>query len=159
MTRRYGRAAPGQRVPEAVPSARGTALSTIAALGLDGLRASLSVRGAVDGEVMQFFVQQVLAPQLQAGEVVVWDNAAIHTLASVPATLAAVGARLEFLPTYSPDFNPIELCWSKLKTLMRADKPRTHAELVEALHHAMDQVTPQDIAGWFEHCGYTVAPK
>lgn len=157
LTRLYGRAVPGQRVVESVPGERGGNVSTIGARALDGLRTGLSVAGAIDGETMLFFIEELLAPTLQRGDIVFMDNCAIHKLEEIEAALEAVGAWVIFLPAYSPDLNPIENCWSKVKTLLRSLKPRTWSELQEALVEAFSSITVQDILGWFRHCGYRVA--
>ena len=157
LTRLYGRAAPGQRVVESVPGERGGNVSTIGALALDGLRTGLSVAGAIDGETMLFFIEDLLAQPLQRRDIVFMDNCAIHKLEEIEAALEAVGAWVIFLPAYSPDLNPIENCWSKVKTLLRSLKPRTWSELQEALVEAFSSITVPDILGWFRHCGYRVA--
>lgn len=157
FTRLYGRAAPGQRVVEDVPSKKGENVSTIGAIGLDGVRAALSLPGAIDGETMAFFVTEMLAPKLKPGEVVFMDNCSIHKVEEVTEAIEAVGARVIFLPTYSPDLNPIENCWSKVKSILRSLKPRSAEELFKALEKAFAAITTQDILGWFKHCGYAVA--
>jgi transposase len=110
LTRLYGRAAPGHRVLAHVPGDRGSHVSTIGAIGLDGLRTGLSVPGAIDGETMQFFVEELLVPTLNRGDIVVMDNNPIHKLDDIEDAIEAAGAWGLFLPTYSPDLNPIELC-------------------------------------------------
>ena len=157
LTRRYGRAAPGQRVLDQVPGDRGGNVSTIGALGLDGTRTGLSVPGAIDGETMLFFVEELLVPTLKRGDIVVMDNNPIHKLDDIEDAIEAVGALVLFLPTYSPDLNPIENCWSKVKSLLRSLKPRTLQDLLDALVKAFSSITQQDILGWFQHCGYRVA--
>ena len=158
MTRRYGRAAPGVRVPDPVPGDRGGNVSTIGALDLNGMRTGLSVPGAIDGETMVFFVEELLAPTLKRGEVVFLDNCPIHKQEEIEELIDARGAGVVFLPSYSPDLNPIELCWSKIKARLRTLKPRTPATLLDALVDAFATVTVHDIHGWFEHCGYRVVP-
>ena len=158
LTRRYGRAAPGQRVLDQVPGDRGGNVSTIGALGLDGIRTGLSVPGAIDGETMLFFVEELLVPTLKRGDIVVRDNNPIHKLDDIEDAIEAVGAWVLFLPTSSPDLNPIENCWSKVKSLLRSLKPRTLQDLLDALVKAFSSITQQDILGWFQHCGYRVAP-
>ena len=157
LTRLDGRAAPGQRVHEAVPGDRGGNISTIGAIGLDGIRTGLSVPGAIDGETMLFFVEELLVPTLTRGDMVVMDNNPIHKLDEIEDALEAVGAWVLFLPTYSPDLNPIELCWSKVKSRLRALKPRTLPDLLDSLGHAFSSISRHDIRHWFEHCGYQVA--
>jgi transposase len=157
LTRLYGRAAPGQRVRDQVPGDRGGNVSTIGALGLDGIRTGLSVPGAIDGETMLFFVEELLVPTLKRGDIVVMDNNPIHKLDDIEDAIEAVGAWVLFLPTYSPDLNPIEHCWSKVKSILRSLKPRTLHALLDALVEAFSAITRQDILGWFQHCGYRVA--
>lgn len=159
LTRCYGRAAPGERVAEQVPGNRGGNVSTIGAISLTGVRAALSVPGAIDGDTMQFFVEEMLAPTLKRNELVFLDNCPIHKVEEVTEAIEARGADVIFLPTYSPDMNPIENCWSKVKGILRSHKPRTLPELLDALVKAFAAVTVQDILGWFRHCGYRVAPS
>jgi len=154
LTRLYGRAAPGARVVDQVPGARGGNLSTIGALSLTGLRTGLSVPGAIDGETMVFFVEEMLAPLLKRGDVVFLDNCPIHKVEELEEAIEARGAWAVFLPPYSPDLNPIENCWSKVKAILRSLKPRTLEELLDALVEAFSSITVQDILGWFRHCGY-----
>lgn len=158
VTRLYGRAAPGQRVHDSVPGDRGGNVSTIGALGLDGIRTGLSVPGPIDGETMLFFVEELLVPTLKRGDIVVMDNNPIHKLDEIEEAIEAAGAWVLFLPTYSPDLNPIEHCWSKVKSILRSLKPRTLPDLLDALAHAFASITPPDILNWFRYCGYRVAP-
>jgi transposase len=158
LTRLYGRAAPGQRVCDQVPGDRGGNVSTIGAIGLKGIRTGLSVPGPIDGDTMLFFVEELLAPTLKRGDIVVMDNTPIHKLDEIEDAIEAAGAWVVFLPTYSPDLNPIEHCWSKVKARLRSLKPRTLPDLLEALVAAFASITPHDILGWFRHCGYRVAP-
>ena len=153
-TRLYARAAPGERVLDEVPADRKGNLSTIGAVGLTGMRAALSVPGAIDGETMIFFVQEMLAPTLRRAEIVFFDNCPIHQADEIQEAIAARGAWAVFLPPYSPDFNPLENCWSKIKNILRSLKPRTLEELLDALVEACSSITRQDILGWFRHCGY-----
>lgn len=157
LTRLYGRAAPGQRVHDSVPGDRGGNVSTIGALGLEGMRTGLSVPGPIDGETMLFFVEELLVPTLKQGDMVFMDNNPIHKLDDIEEAIEAVGAWVLFLPTYSPDFNPIENCWSKVKARLRSLKPRTLDDLLAALAEAFALITPHDILSWFRHCGYRVA--
>jgi transposase len=157
LTRLYGRAKPGQRVLDQVPGDRGGNVSTLGAMGLDGIRTGLSVPGAIDGETMVFFVEELLVPTLKRGDIVVRDNNPIHKLDEIEDAIEAVGAWVLFLPTYSPDLNPIELCWSKVKSRLRSLKPRTLPDLFDALGHAFSTITQPDILHWFQHCGYQVA--
>jgi transposase len=158
LTRRYGRAAPGARVRDAVPSDRGGKVSTIGALDLRGFRTGLSVPGTMNGETLGFFIEELLAPTLKRGDLVFLDNCPIHKLEEIEDLIEARGAGVLFLQPYSPDLNPIEHGWSKVKTRLRALKPRTLEAVLTALVDAFATVTAQDIRGWFRHCGYRVAP-
>ena len=158
LTRLYGRAAPGPRVLEQVPGDRGGNVSTIGAIALDGMRTGLSVPGAIDGETLLFCVEELLVPTLKRGDMVGMDNNPTHKLDEIEEAIEAAGAWVLFLPTYSPDLNPIENCWSKVKAHLRSLKPRTLPDLLDALVTAFASVTEHDIRGWFEHCGYRVAP-
>lgn len=154
MTRRFGRASPGQRVADAVPKNFGKNISILGALSCQGLEAVMTVEGATDAEVFRAFVTQVLVPILQPGDIVVMDNLSVHKVAGIQNVIEASGASLLFLPPYSPDWSPIEPCWSKLKTDLRGAKARNTEALDEAVTAAIDTITPNDAQGWFEHCGY-----
>jgi transposase len=157
MTRRYGRAAPAKRVRDAVPGDRGGNGSTIGALDLRGFRTGLSVPGTIDGETLVFFIEERLAPTLKRGDLVFLDNCPIHEMEEIEDLIEARGAGVLFLPWYSPDLNPIEHGWAKVKTRLRALKPRTLEAVRTALVDAFATVTAHDIRGWFRHCGYRVA--
>jgi len=157
LPRRYGRAAPGARVHDAVPGDKGGNVSTIGAIDRTGIRTGLSVPGALEGETLVFCVEELRAPTLKRGDLVVMENCPIHTLDESEDLVDARGAGVVFLPAYSPDLNPIAPCWSKVKARLRALKPRTPAALLEALVDAFATVTGHDMRGWFQHCGYQVA--
>lgn len=157
FTRLYGRAEPGKRVIEKVPGKEGENVSTIAALGLDGMRTGLSVKGSIDGETMIYFVEEMLVPTLKRGDIVFMDNCPIHKMEEVEEAIERRGAWVIFLPAYSPDLNPIENCWSKVKAILRSLKPRSFDQLQDALVEAFSRITSHDILGWFAHCGYQVA--
>ena len=132
MTRRYGRAPRGQRVIDAVPENWGENVTTIGALGLEGVRAAMSFEGALDGEAYEVFITQMLVPHLREGDVVFLDNLNVHKHAEANNAIRAAKATVEFLPPYSPDLNPIEQLWSKLKALVRGAKARTREALEQA---------------------------
>jgi transposase len=157
MTRLYGRAEPGKRIFEKIPGDRGKNVSTIGAIGLAGIRTALSVQGSIDGDLMVFFVEEMLVPTLKRGEVVIMDNCPTHKMDEIEEAIEARGAWVIFLPRYSPDLNPIENCWSKVKTILRSLKPRTLDELLDALFKAFSSVTLEDILAWFRHCGNQAA--
>jgi transposase len=157
LTRLYGRAKPGERVTEGTPDYSGPHYTTIAAIGLRGVSAPWLFEGAMTTLAFETYVQAELAPTLQRGDIVLADNLSAHKSAEAHRLIAARGARLEFLPPYSSDFNPIELCWSKVKTALRAAKARTFEDLLEALASALRSVSRTDIQAWFAHCGYAVS--
>ena len=128
----------------------------LAARGLDGLDAPWGVDGAVNGAIFHCWGSEVLCPTWQPGDMVLGDTLAAHKVTGVEALLGARGARLLRLSPSSPDFNPIEPCWSKSKPFLRRAKARTIEALSEAIKEALDSVTAADIRGWFEHCGYPV---
>ena len=154
LTRLYGRARPGERVREATPGFSGKHYTLIAALGFGDISATWLLEEAMTREAFDVYVTQVLAPTLQPGDVLLLDNLNVHKSETARQAIEARGAHLEFLPPYSPDLNPIELCWSKVKTVLRKLKARSVDELVEALNCAFSSITPEDIHAWFTHCGY-----
>lgn len=154
LTRLYGRAAPGVRVEEATPGHSGAHYTAVAALGWAGIRAPSIWEGAMTAARFEAYVREDLAPVLRRGEILVVDNLSAHKCVGAREALAARDVRLVFLPPYSPDFNPIELCWSKVKTALRAAKARTWEAIVDALALALRSVCRQDIQAWFAHCGY-----
>jgi transposase len=158
MTPAYGRAPRGERVVESVPRNYGEQTSLIGALSFGrGLIAVMTLAGAVDTLAFDAYLARVLAPRLRKGDVVVLDNLNVHKASQLERVAAERGAQVLWLAPYSPDFSPIEQCWSKIKTLLRAAKARTREELEQALACAINQVTKSDIRGWFKHCGYKVA--
>ena len=156
LTRLYGRAAPDQRVVDSAPQPSGSQTTTLAVIGLTGITAPLVLSGAVNGPVFHGYVQQCVVPTLQPGDIVFMDNLPAHKVAGIETLIEACGAHLIYLPPYSPDFNPIELAWSKVKTILRRLQARTFPDLVEALKQALCAITLQDIQGWFVHCGYAI---
>ena len=154
MTRRYGRARRGQRVHDAVPKNWGRNVTVPGTLSCQGLEAVMTIEGATDAAVFRAYVGEVLAPTLKPGDVVVMDNLGTHKVDGIRSAIKARGATLMYLPPYSPDYSPIEPCWSKLKTCLRAIKARTREALDEALSYVIDTVTASDAKGWFNHCGY-----
>ena len=158
LTRLYGRATPGERIEEGTPDTSGPHYTMIASLGWNGVQAPWILQGAMTGVAFETYVEQILAPTLRPKEIVLMDNLSAHKGPKVRTLIEARSARLEYLPPYSPDWNPIEKCWSKVKAAMRAAKARTVDELVDALGYALRAVTHDDASGWFTHCGYTVNP-
>lgn len=157
MTRRYGRAPRGERAHDSAPRNYGSHTSVIGAMGLRGLVATLTVEGAVDAEVFNAYAERVLGPRLRRGDVVVLDNLGAHRASRIEQVAEVRGAQVLWLPPYSPDFSPIEQCWSKIKAFLRGAKARTRDELDKALASAIGLVKKSDINGWFKHCGYSLA--
>ncbi len=156
LTRLYGRAAPGERVVDSTPQPPGLQTTTLAVIGLEGITAPLVWSGSIQGTVFYGYLQQCVIPTLAPGDILFLDNLTAHKVAGIEALIRAHGADLIYLPPYSPDLNPIELAWSKIKTILRRLKARTFSDLIEALNQAMLAITPQDIQGWFAHCGYAI---
>jgi len=156
MTRRYGRAPRGERVPEATPAGHWSTLTLLGALSSQGVLASMTVESATDGDVFLAYLDQVLCPCLHPGQVVVMDNLAAHKVQGVRERIEAVGAELLYLPPYSPDFNPIEQCWAKVKQSLRSAKARTVEVLEAAVAQALASITSQNASAWFAHCGYGI---
>jgi transposase len=156
MTRRYARAYGGKRARDSAPTSHWSTNTLIAALGIDGPMAPMLIEGAIDGEVFAAWVREFLVPSLKPGDVVVMDNLSCHRNPEIERLVASAGAKVDFLPPYSPDMNPIEKMWSKMKALLRGAKARTVEELDAAVVAALDAVTRQDIAGWLRCCGYVI---
>jgi transposase len=156
MTRLYGRAPTGERVVGTVPQNYGDNITLLGALGLQGVQAVMTVNGATDTEVFRAYVTQVLGPPLAPGDVVVLDNLSAHKAQGVQQALARRGVRRLFLPPYSPDLSPMELCLSKLKTALRAAQARTRESIETAVCQAIETVTPTNAWNWFKHCGYAL---
>ena len=154
MTRRYGRAHGGERVVDSAPQGHWATTTLLSSIRLDGSTAPMVIEGPTDAEVFAAYVQQILAPSLHVGDLVILDNLSPHKRETVKAAIRAVGADVLFLPPYSPDFNPIEPMWSKVKAFLRALKARTQTELLAGIRDALRSVTPEDVLGWFSHCGY-----
>jgi transposase len=154
MTRRYGRAPRGERVREATPAGHWSTLTLLGAMSAKGLLATMTVESPTDGDVMRAYLEQLLCPRLQPGQIVVMDNLGAHKVQGVRELIEATGAELRYLPPYSPDFNPIEQCWAKVKQKLRSLKARTVESLQEAISEAIATITPDNASAWFAHCGY-----
>jgi len=154
MTRRYGRAKCGHRLVAAVPHGHWKTTTFVGALRCDGLSAPLVIDGALNGELFLAYVEQILVPTLKPGDVVIMDNLRVHKMAGVREAIEAAGAKLLFIPPYSPDLNPIELAFSKLKALLRAKAIRTAEALWKALGDLCDNFSPQECVNYFRHDGY-----
>ena len=156
MTPTHGWAPRGTRLYDHVPRNRGTVTTMLGALTIGGLEAIMTVEGSTNSQVFHAFITDVLAPRLNAGDVVVLDNVSAHKNAKTKNFLKDLGVEMVFLPPYSPDMNPIAECWSKVKTALRRTCARTIELLDSAIAMAADAITPEDAAGWFTHAGYRV---
>jgi transposase len=154
MTRLYGRARAGQRLVDAAPAGHWCTTTMISSVRHDGSTACMVVDGATSQEIFRAYVDQILAPTLRAGDLVILDNLSDHKDSQALARIESVGASVRFLPPYSPDLNPIEKMWSKVKSILRTIKARTRETLINAIAAALEQITAQDAQGWFESCGY-----
>jgi len=156
LTRAYARAPAGQRATGRVPGGHWRRLTILGALARTGLVAVMTVAAATSTAVFATFLDRVLIPALRARPeaLVVMDNLAPHKAASVRAALRQAGLEHRYLPAYSPDLNPIEPCWSKLKGVLRSAAPRSLDALNNALPSALNTITPNDAQAWFQHCGY-----
>jgi transposase len=157
LLRRYGRSPRGVRLHDHTPCGHWETHTVIAALRLEGLGAPAVFDGPIDTPTFRAYVEQVLVPTLRPGDVVVLDNLAVHKQPEVRAAIEAVGAHLRFLPPYSPDFNPIEQAFAKLKALLRAARPRTFDQVCALVAAALELFAPTECVNYVRHCGYRVA--
>lgn len=149
MTRLRARSAGGRRIREAIPGGHWKMLTILGAIGLRGMVAAMTVEAATDTEVFLAYLEQVLCPRLKPGDVVVMDNLSAHKFDGVELCIERTGAELVYLPPYSPDLNPIEKAWSKLKGLLRSARARTRDALERAITQALPLLTPDNAEAWF----------
>jgi len=154
MQRTHGRAAPGERVVSKVPHGHWKMISTIAAMGVGGIVASMSFDAATDTELFVTFVRESLVPVLQPGQVVVMDNLPAHKSSQVDRLVESAGARVLRLPPYSPDYNPIEMAIAKIKVILRNLARRRVGELFAAIREALGSISASDALNFIAHCGY-----
>ena len=155
MTRLYARAPRGERAYASVPRNRGKNTTLIASMTLDGaMGEAMAVEGSTKAFVFEAYLESFLAPALEEGQIVVVDNLGAHRTERVRELIEERGCEVWFLPAYSPDLNPIEEAFSKVKAHLRRAAPRTREALVEAMGEALSAITPRDASGWFTHCGY-----
>jgi transposase len=157
LLRRYGRSPRGTRLHDHTPCSHWETSTVIAALRIDAVTAPAVFDGPIDKPSFRAYVDQVLVPTLRPGDVVVLDNLAVHKQPEVRAAIEAVGAQLRFLPPYSPDFNPIELAFAKLKAFLRAARPRSFDQVTTLMAIALELFTPTECANYIRHCGYRAA--
>lgn len=156
MTRRWGRIQGGARVHDAVPGGHWRTLTLLGAISMSGWVATMTIEAPTDGDVFLAFLQHVLCPRLGPQHIVVMDNLRAHKVDGVRDLIQATGARLLYLPPYSPDFNPIEKCWAQLKQHLRATKARSLDALEQAVTHALAALTPYQASSYFNLCGYSL---
>lgn len=159
MTPLYAYAPRGERAIGKVPRNYGANLTVIASLSLSGMGEAMLLDGSADAAAFEAYIEQILAPSLRPGQIVILDNLSIHLGPRVKNAIEAKGCQLLFLPAYSPDFSPIEEAFSKLKAILRRVGARTREALQEAIIEALPCITAQDALGWFLHCGYPAAEK
>ena len=155
MTRLHGRCAKSERLYASAPCGHWCTTTMISSLRSDGSTACMAIEGATNTEVFRAYVREILLPSLRAGDIVILDNLGAHKNKATLSLIEQTGARVMFLPAYSPDLNPIELMWSKVKALLRTAAARTAETLLVAIREALAAVSAQDAQNWFEHCGYT----
>jgi transposase len=156
MTRLYARGFDGLRIHESTPESHWKVLTTLGAMSLGGMVASMTVEAATDGDIFEAFLEQALCPKLKSGDVVVMDNLSVHKIERVRELIEGAHAELLYLPPYSPDLNPIEKAWSKFKQFLRSAKARTAEALDQAVSAAIETITPDNAKAWFNHCGYRI---
>jgi len=156
MTRLRGRAPRGERLVAKTPHGHWKTTTLIAALGVEGVRCSTLVDGAIEADVFEAFVEQVLVPELRAGDLIVMDNLSSHKRARTRELIESAGAQLLYLPPYSPDLNPIEMIFAKVKQSLRSLAFRSGDALWRAMQSVLERVTASDAANCFRHCGYSL---
>jgi transposase len=156
LTPRYGRAPKGERARGRAPRNWGKNLTLISSIGMEGMGPSMSIEGPSDTESFGIYVREILAPSLKAGQIVLMDNLSVHRSGWVRKLIEEKGCQLWLLPPYSPDFNPIEEAFSKVKALLRRAQARVLETLFEATEEALLAISAKDARGYFEHCGYAI---
>lgn len=156
MTRLYGRAPIGQRVVEAVPDKRFQAMTLLSSMRLDGEMVPFLFEGALNSSIFRTYVEVFLVPTLRQGDIVIMDNLSSHKSEATLELIFAAGASVRFLPPYSPDLNPIELMWSKLKSVLKKLKTPKKQLLLDSVDFALRCIYSSDVAGWFMHDGYAL---
>ena len=154
MTRLYGRSEKGQRCHDKAPDGRWKTVTMLSAIRFNGETESVLFEGAVDGAMFEAYIEQILGPSLRPGDIVIMDNLASHKSQVAQAFVESRSASYLFLPAYSPDFNPIEQMWSKVKQILRSLQARTPEELFDAVAKALSMITEDDAQGWFTSSGY-----
>lgn len=156
MTRLRGRSLKGQRLNASAPSGHWRTTTMIGAVRLDGSTACMAVEGATNTEIFRAFIAQILVPTLRPKDIVIMDNLSSHKSEPTIELIGQAGAEVLFLPPYSPDLNPIEKMWSKIKNSLRSSAARDYPKLIKAIALALDKISIEDTIGWFASCGYNI---
>ena len=156
LTRNYGRSFGKERVKDSVPFNRPLRTTIVSSVRLNGEYAHQVIDGAMNSKLFKEYIEKVLCPTLKVGDIVIMDNLSSHKVKGIKELIESVGAKLKYLPPYSPDYNPIELLWSKMKSFLRKWKIRVKEKLPEAITNAISFVTESDCHNWFSHCGYFI---
>jgi len=154
MTRLYGRAIKGKRCFDKAPDGRWETMTVLSSIRLDGETESMVFEGATDRKAFETYIERILSPTLRPGDIVIMDNLSSHKSQVAEQCVESRLANCKFLPAYSPDFNPIEKMWSKVKQLLRSKKARSKEELFDEVGKALEMVTSDDAQGWFKSCRY-----
>ena len=154
MSRRYAWSKRGEQAIVSEPFKKSNNHTLIGAMSLSGMRTSMLIEGAVDGEAFLVFLRHFLAPKIGKGTLVIMDNLPAHKIKGVRESIEATGAKLLYLPPFSPEYNPVEECWSKVKLLVRSWCTNNYQELIESIERAINSITKNDCYGWFKHAGY-----
>ncbi len=154
MSRRYARSVSNERAVVSESAKRGINQSLVGAISPRGILTSMMVEGGIDGMAFKVFLDRFLKSHLSPGKIVILDNLPSHHVEGVRELIESQGATVMYLPPYSPEFNPIEECWSKIKSLLRKWKARTHGKLLEAVGKAIQSVTHEECRNWYTHAGY-----
>ena len=157
LIRRYGRSRRGTRLPDQAPHGRWQSHTFVAAVRLEGITAPGVIDGPIDGVSFLAYVEQILVPTLRPGDRVILENLTVHHDAAIRIVIEQTGATLRFLPPYSPDFNPIELCFAKLKAVLRAARPRAFDAICRVIAECLPRFSADECAAYFRHCGYSAA--
>jgi|688.fasta_scaffold1308241_1 transposase len=156
MAKDYGRTLSSERLCMAKPYHRGNKYSIISAISIEKIVASIYCENSVDGEIFSGFIEQCLVPHLESRHKIIMDNVAFHKIKEVEELVKKTGAEIIYLPPYSPDYSPIELMWSKIKNYLRKYAARTSETFQTAMNYAFNTINPNDLKGWFSHCGYEI---
>lgn len=158
MTRRYGRCSGGGRVYAGRPGNQGQNVTLVGAMSDEGLIATMTLPGGLNTASFMVYLERILLPQLWKGAIIVMDNLPVHHAKTVEILIKSFGVNVKFLPPYSPDLSPIELCWSKIKGIMRSEAARSSETLDVAITKAINEITDENALNWFNHCGLFLEP-